>query len=456
MVGRVTARGGGPKRLGSRRQKARRSRIAWLPPRSRCSLPRSCSCSRSSRPHLHLSIAAMPDISQTPNSPSPAMTPAYPSPVTPSTSSSAKSAALAPTGHSADVHSNPLATLQQTVNEIPTQSYHDDDPADALVATDHAKDTPDLPLHSSSSSSPRIPAVGFFGSRSASSTPAARTWPTTPPVAIPSASPSFSVRRPSSSLSIARSLTPSDSSYPQRLPRQPTAAETAHLTELHQELEAEQEAAVNRLLHQIRMQQLQAAAETDSFSTAATVGSTGTRGHGRSSQSQLSSHTSSPVFVPVQPGDSFSEANSMAGSGTHSEVGFNLAETHMLKRENEMLKRWVAVNARQALLTVTDASASWSGRWPISHPRARPPRRRRRRASLMVGRTRRQDSHARGQNARHRRAGAALSRLLTAGRLAHYGLGCLRSVWACSLLSLLSLGLCMLVRAVDICMRTGQ
>ncbi|KAI5785064.1 hypothetical protein DFH27DRAFT_487638 [Peziza echinospora] len=180
------------------------------------------------------------------------------------------------------------------------------------------------------------------------------------------------VRRQSSgSLSSRRTslLTPplpvdTSSPGPQRLPRQPSS----DFAELHNELEIEQEAAVNRLLNMIRLQQIQNqhAQGTDdgNSSTGATFDSASTttraRSPGISSSSALrtslsrqssfnyhrpasrssSTHaTSSPSLLPAANTSIPIEEGQWLLGGSRDEAGFYMAETQMLTRENEMLKK---------------------------------------------------------------------------------------------------------------------
>lgn len=180
-------------------------------------------------------------------------------------------------------------------------------------------------------------------------------------------------RRPSAgSLSSRRQslLTPplpleSSSPGPQRLPRQ----KSSDFAELHNELEIEQEAAVNRLLNMIRLQnqQLQQLPGTDDalMSPTATLdSSSATRArspaasgrhiglsrqnsfNNRRTQSRASStHTASPSLQPIAPLGSDSLGvhgnDTWLLGGSRDEASFYLAETQMLTRENEMLKRRV-------------------------------------------------------------------------------------------------------------------
>jgi hypothetical protein len=195
------------------------------------------------------------------------------------------------------------------------------------------------------------------------------------------------MRRPSSSLSSssrrASMLTQPDPSYPQRLPRQPGDAQA--FAELHQELEVEQEAQVNRLLQMIRLQSLQAAnANEDATSTSATIDSGSVRTdrprspasasavsrrssnrfsrdgslpfRHRSLSRGSSTHLSSPGMTPGGA-DSVSEASVGIGS-SYSDAGYYAAESQMLKRENEMLKRRIRELERTCAELSAKASAS--------------------------------------------------------------------------------------------------
>ncbi|RPB28904.1 hypothetical protein L211DRAFT_832790 [Terfezia boudieri ATCC MYA-4762] len=196
-------------------------------------------------------------------------------------------------------------------------------------------------------------------------------------------------RRPSStSLTSSRRtslLTPpldnlslsSSPSGPQRLPRQPSS----DFAELHNELEIEQEAAVNRLLNMIRLQQLQnqhlSSTQSDdgASSTGATFdsanstrarspGGASVRRSGLSRQSSFnqtttaqnrpvsrasSTHTAgSPLLQPVSGGEDLVSGGILLGtSASRDETGFYMAETQMLSRENEMLKRRIRELERQ-------------------------------------------------------------------------------------------------------------
>ncbi|KAI4216107.1 MAG: hypothetical protein LQ351_001605 [Letrouitia transgressa] len=176
------------------------------------------------------------------------------------------------------------------------------------------------------------------------------------------------------------------STSPQAL-RSPTTAPPHHrapsLGELHQELEQEQEAQVNRLLEMIRQQQIQLqqmqqhANYTPSTSTAAVDDSTPTSERSfsfpnvpasvpmsvtnprprspvpRSSlelsrqssrRSRTPSHTGSPAMRPLSAGLQAQEEWLLSGgshSGSHSgrdDSAFYQAETQMLTRENQMLR----------------------------------------------------------------------------------------------------------------------
>ncbi|KAF8426877.1 hypothetical protein EV426DRAFT_559575 [Tirmania nivea] len=196
-------------------------------------------------------------------------------------------------------------------------------------------------------------------------------------------------RRPSSSsLTSSRRtslLTPpldnlslsSSPSGPQRLPRQPSS----DFAELHNELEIEQEAAVNRLLNMIRLQQLQnqhlSSTQSDdgASSTGATFDSANStrarspsgasvRRSGLSRQSSFnqttttqnrpvsrasSTHTAgSPLLQPISGGEDLVTGGFLLGtSASRDETGFYMAETQMLTRENEMLKRRIRELERQ-------------------------------------------------------------------------------------------------------------
>lgn len=179
------------------------------------------------------------------------------------------------------------------------------------------------------------------------------------------------IRRSSSSLSTSSRgrpllLTPQDPTLPQRLPRTGPADATA-FAELHQELEAEQEAQVNRLLNMIRIQSLQAGSvDGDAVSNAATVDSASThagrphspisrRGSNRVSRDgsyyhpRSISRTSSPGLTAGN--DSAASETSGWAASSH-EKSFYAAESQMLKRENEMLKRRI----RELEKIVTDMS----------------------------------------------------------------------------------------------------
>lgn len=173
---------------------------------------------------------------------------------------------------------------------------------------------------------------------------------------------------------------------PQRLPRQQSVQETQAFAELHQELETEQEAQVNRLLNLIRLQHLQSQSSTtdDNSSTAATVDSASTttgrarspvsassmsrRDSGRLSRENSArrprsgsraSSTSSPSFQATNfNSDSANESLSSVPwlGSSHSDLGFYMAEAQMLTRDNEMLKRRIRELERQ----VADLSSKGS------------------------------------------------------------------------------------------------
>lgn len=199
------------------------------------------------------------------------------------------------------------------------------------------------------------------------------------------------VRRPSSSFSIgsassrrASMLTPPDS-MPQRLPRQQSPQETQAFAELHQELETEQEAQVNRLLNLIRLQHLQSqSAIDDNSSTAATIDSASTttgrarspvsasmsrRASGRLSRENSArrprsgsraSSASSPSFQAASfINDNVSESSASVPwlGSSHSDLGFYIAEAQMLTRENEMLKNRIRELEKQVADLSTKGSA---------------------------------------------------------------------------------------------------
>ncbi|KAF8457598.1 hypothetical protein BDZ91DRAFT_744138 [Kalaharituber pfeilii] len=156
---------------------------------------------------------------------------------------------------------------------------------------------------------------------------------------------------------------------PQRLPRQPSS----DFAELHNELEIEQEAAVNRLLNMIRLQQIQnqqsvgtddgnssTGATYDSASTtnrARSPGVSSVRRTGLSRQSSFnqhrpasrasSTHTSSPSLQPVGNLGLGGEEGQWLLGGSRDEASFYMAETQMLTRENEMLKKRIRELERQ-------------------------------------------------------------------------------------------------------------
>lgn len=163
-----------------------------------------------------------------------------------------------------------------------------------------------------------------------------------------------------------------DPNMPQRLPR-PPPADAAAFAELHQELEAEQEAQVNRLLHMIRVQAMHSGSgDGDTHSNAATVDSTSTRaGRPRSPMSSASrrgsnrlsrdgsyyrprsvSRASSPGLTAG--GDSASESSTWLGA---REPAFYIAENQMVKRENDMLRRRI----RELEKTVAELIQSAAG-----------------------------------------------------------------------------------------------
>lgn len=157
----------------------------------------------------------------------------------------------------------------------------------------------------------------------------------------------------------------SSTTSPTRHPRPYNAAE------LHQELEREQEAVVNRLLHQIRTtaESINASnpnqnsnAILDDSSTPTNVPNTssslgasnhpralsGSLSHSRhnslSVRSRTSSRTSSPVLQPFML-EPMTDPFVMGG---RDEVTFYKTETDMLTRENEMLKRRIRELEEQA------------------------------------------------------------------------------------------------------------
>ncbi|KAI5814283.1 hypothetical protein BZA77DRAFT_107822 [Pyronema omphalodes] len=157
------------------------------------------------------------------------------------------------------------------------------------------------------------------------------------------------IRRPSSSMSSSswRAYLTPDPSLPQRLPPSPPT----NAVGVFQELEAEQEFHVNRLLHMIRIQSMQSGTSIDGESNAATVDSASTRGgRPRSPMSHKSSNrlsrdgsfyrqasisrASSPGFASTAA-DSASEVSAWNGS---RDANFYIAENTMVKRENEMLR----------------------------------------------------------------------------------------------------------------------
>jgi len=174
-------------------------------------------------------------------------------------------------------------------------------------------------------------------------------------------------RRPSSSMSASSRrahLSPPDATLPQRLPR-PAPADAAAFAQLHQELEAENEAQVNRLLNLIRQQSLASGGSIDGdmASNAATVDSTSTRAGriSRRGSNRLSrdgsyyrrssvSRASSPALTAG--GDSASESSAWMAAPHGTD--FHIAESQMLKRENEMLKRRI----RELEMIVAELSAA--------------------------------------------------------------------------------------------------
>ncbi|KAL8784374.1 MAG: hypothetical protein Q9213_004026 [Squamulea squamosa] len=178
-------------------------------------------------------------------------------------------------------------------------------------------------------------------------------------------------------------------SSPQRM-GSPTTAPPHHrapsLGELHQELEQEQEAQVNRLLEMIRQQQLQLQQMqqqvnyTPSTSTAAIDNSTPTsersfsfpavpatapmsisnprprspvpRGsyelsRQSSRQSRTPSRTGSPALRPSSAGLQAHGEEWMLSSGSRDDIAYYQAETQMLTRENQMLKMRIRELERQ-------------------------------------------------------------------------------------------------------------
>ncbi|RPB06264.1 hypothetical protein P167DRAFT_580854, partial [Morchella conica CCBAS932] len=152
-----------------------------------------------------------------------------------------------------------------------------------------------------------------------------------------------------------------------RLPRHHSPQEAAAFTELHQELETEQEAQVNRLLNLIRLQHLQS---DDGMSTAATIDSASTtapasrRGSGRLSRENSARRPSGSGVVAA----SFIGDEGAAGGGNvpwlgsaHSDMAFYVAEAQMLARENEMLKRRIRELEKQVAELGAKASGGGEG-----------------------------------------------------------------------------------------------
>ncbi|RMY55823.1 hypothetical protein D0865_03970 [Hortaea werneckii] len=117
------------------------------------------------------------------------------------------------------------------------------------------------------------------------------------------------------------------------------------LGELHQELENEQEAQVNRLLHMIRLQQDQLAAfqqrqqsplpSTSTFQTSSPEPSSSQPSHPVPSISHGTTSSPPPALPPLSSTD-----NLLGGTTTmmRDETAFYQAETQTLMRENRMLK----------------------------------------------------------------------------------------------------------------------
>ncbi|QIX00882.1 hypothetical protein AMS68_006399 [Peltaster fructicola] len=153
--------------------------------------------------------------------------------------------------------------------------------------------------------------------------------------------------------------------------------ETAHerslsLGELHQELENEQEAQVNRLLYMIRLQQVQLAAlstehsqdaapasPTDQYvspratASSHSAGQLGPQSLSRQSSSRFSANGAStrgtsPALRPVSANLGPPIGDFLLG-GTRDEPEFYQAETQMLTRENQMLKQRIKELERQIL-----------------------------------------------------------------------------------------------------------
>ncbi|KAI7214209.1 hypothetical protein KC333_g6152 [Hortaea werneckii] len=139
-------------------------------------------------------------------------------------------------------------------------------------------------------------------------------------------------------------------------PAGPPSHRHPSLGELHQELENEQEAQVNRLLHMIRIQQDQLAAFQQRRQSPLPSTSTSQPSSPEPSSSQPShpvssnSHgtTSSPPPPPAFPPVSGSD-NWFGGTTTmmRDETAFYQAETQTLTRENRMLKLRVRELERQ-------------------------------------------------------------------------------------------------------------
>ncbi|KAI0186020.1 hypothetical protein EV127DRAFT_188221 [Xylaria flabelliformis] len=166
------------------------------------------------------------------------------------------------------------------------------------------------------------------------------------------------------------------SSSPLLTGRDPHHNRAPSLGELHQELEAEQEAQVNRLLHMIRQQQLQLqqlqAAQTQSSVAAEDHPSTSDRStsmshppgvppslptpSGSIPRSPSISHP--PTSSPRLRSTSISQEGEPHLSGVRDETAYYQAETQSLIRENQMLRHRLRELERQLSEVHANANAA--------------------------------------------------------------------------------------------------
>jgi hypothetical protein len=160
---------------------------------------------------------------------------------------------------------------------------------------------------------------------------------------------------------------------PVRHTRQPS------IGELHQELESEQEAQVNRLLLMIRQQQAQIQQlQPDTSATESPVEqSPAIDSHRSTFQSRHSSQSSPslrpflnphlPAPLPLGASSSGDEASHSPASSFRDHSAFYQAETQNLTRENQMLKLRIRELERQLGDTSTPALSTSSSHSPAQH-----------------------------------------------------------------------------------------